>query len=128
MGPVALTCVCVFESGLSTPIRVSLIVVPDSSPRGFGRVMGFGQRVISAIPPLTCLVKVVHLLGAPERGPGGCDNTPVGIVRPWGEYFEARASLFVCLKDKMCPRAEGGQGDGGARYLAAGAFIVLART
>ena len=30
MGPVALTCVCVFESGLSTPIRVSLIVAPDS--------------------------------------------------------------------------------------------------
>ena len=57
---------------------------------------------------MMCLVKVVHLLGAPERGPGGCDNTPVGIVRPWGEYFEARASLFVCLKDKTCPRAEGG--------------------
>ena len=30
MGPIALTCVCVFESGLSTPIRVSLIVAPDS--------------------------------------------------------------------------------------------------
>ena len=77
---------------------------------------------------MTCLVKVVHLLGAPERGPGGCDNTPVGVVRPWGEYFEARASLFVCLKDKTCPRAEGDQGDGGARCLAAGAFIVLSRT
>ena len=57
---------------------------------------------------MTCLVKVVHLLGAPERGPDGCDNTPVGIVRPWEAYFEARASLFVCLKDKTCPRAEGG--------------------
>ena len=34
-----------FKSGLSTPIRVSLIVAPDSSPRGFGRVDGFGQRV-----------------------------------------------------------------------------------
>ena len=90
--------------------------------------MGFGQRVISAIPPLTCLVKVVHLLGAPERGPGGCDNTPVGIVRPWGEYFEARASLFVCLKDKTCPRAEGGQGDDGACCSAAGAFVALSRT
>ena len=45
MGPVALTCVCAFESGLSTPIRVSLIVAPNSSPRGFGRVDGFGQRV-----------------------------------------------------------------------------------
>ena len=28
VGPVALTCVCVLWSGLSTPIRVSLIVVP----------------------------------------------------------------------------------------------------
>ena len=71
------------------------------------------------------LVKVAHLLGVPERGPGGCDNTPVGIVRPWGEYFEARASLFVCLKDKTCPRAEGGQGDGGACRSAAGAPVVL---
>ena len=77
---------------------------------------------------LTCLIKVVHLLVAPERGPGGCDNTPVGIVRPWGEYFEARASSFVCLKDKTCPRDEGGQGDGGACCLAAGAFIALYRT
>ena len=34
-----------FKSGLITPIRVSLIVAPDSSPRGFGRVDGFGQRV-----------------------------------------------------------------------------------
>ena len=52
VGPVALTCVCIFLYGdLSTPISVSLIVVPDSSPRGFGRVMGFGQRVISAISP-----------------------------------------------------------------------------
>ena len=50
----------------------------------------------------------MHLLGVPERGPGGCDNTPVGIVRPWGVYFEARAFLFVCLKDKTCPRAERG--------------------
>ena len=46
VGPVALTGVCVFKGDLSTPIRVSLIVVPDSSPRGFGRVRGFGQRVI----------------------------------------------------------------------------------
>ena len=90
--------------------------------------MGFGQRVISAISPLTCLVKVVHLLGVPERGPGRCDNTPVRVVRPWGEYFEARASLFVCLEDKTCPRAEGGQGDGGACCLVAGAFIALSRT
>ena len=36
----------------------------------------------SAISPLTCLVKVVHLLGAPERGPGGCDNMPGGVVCP----------------------------------------------
>ena len=41
-----LTCVCVFQSDLSTSIRVSLIVAPDNSPRGFGRVRGFGQRVI----------------------------------------------------------------------------------
>ena len=46
VGPVALTCVCVFQRDLSTPVRVSLIVVPDSSPRGFGRVKGFSQRVI----------------------------------------------------------------------------------
>ena len=45
VGPVALTCVFIFESDLTTPIRVSLIVVPDNSPRGFGRVKGFGQRV-----------------------------------------------------------------------------------
>ena len=79
-----------------------------------GRMLGFFESFpfLSnlAISPLTCLVKVVHLLGAPECGPGGCDNTPVGIVRPWGVYFEARASLFVCLKDKTCPRAEGGPG------------------
>ena len=48
-----LTCVCIFQSDLSTPIRVSLIVVPDSSPRGFGRVKGFGQRVTRQFPPLT---------------------------------------------------------------------------
>ena len=29
VGPAVLSGVCVFESGLSTPIRVSLIVVPD---------------------------------------------------------------------------------------------------
>ena len=108
VGLAVLSGVCVFKSGLSTPIRVSLIVVPDSSPRGFGRVMGFGQTVISAISPLTRLVKVVHLLGVPERGPGRCDNTSVGVVCLWGEYFEERALLFVCLKDKACPRAEGG--------------------
>ena len=38
MGPVALTCVCVFESGFSTPIRVSLIVAPD---RGEGTAVLF---------------------------------------------------------------------------------------
>jgi len=76
---------------------------------------------------LTCLVKVVHPLGVPERGPGRCDNTSVGIVHPWGVYFEARASLFVCLKDKTCLRAEGGQGDDGACCSAAGAFVVLSR-
>jgi len=76
---------------------------------------------------LTCLVKVVHPLGVPERGPGRCDNTSVGIVHPWGVYFEARASLFVCLKDKTCLRAEGAQGDDGACCSAAGAFVVLAR-
>jgi len=31
VGPVALTCVCVSESGLSTTIRVSLIVAPDNN-------------------------------------------------------------------------------------------------
>ena len=76
---------------------------------------------------MTCLVKVVHPLGVPERGPGRCDNTSVGIVHPWGVYFEARASLFVCLKDKTCLRAEGGQGDDGACCSAAGAFVVLSR-
>ena len=29
VGPVAFTGVCVLKSGLSTPIRVSLIVIPD---------------------------------------------------------------------------------------------------
>ena len=66
--------------------------------------------------------------GAPGRRPGGCDNSSDGVVHLRVEYFEARAFLFVCLKDKTCPRAEGGQGDGGARCLAAGAFITLSRT
>ena len=45
-GLVAFTGICVFKAILVPPIRVSLIVAPDSSPRGFGRVMGFVQRVI----------------------------------------------------------------------------------
>jgi len=69
----------------------------------------------------------VHLPGAPERRPGGCDNSSNGVVRLRVEYFEARAFLFVRLKDKTRPRAEGGQGDGGARCLAAGALIALSR-
>ena len=69
----------------------------------------------------------MHPLGAPERGPGRCDNTSVGIVHPWGVYFEARASSFVCLKDKTCLRAEGGQGDDGACCLVADAFVALYR-
>ena len=51
VGPVALTRVCVFQSDFSITIRVSLIVVPDSSPRGFGRVKGFGQRVTRQFSP-----------------------------------------------------------------------------
>ena len=51
VGLVALTRVCVFQSDFSIMIRVSLIVVPDSSPRGFGRVKGFGQRVIRQFLP-----------------------------------------------------------------------------
>ena len=51
VGPVALTYVFVFESGFSASIRVSLIVAPDSSPRGFGRVKGFGQRVFRRFLP-----------------------------------------------------------------------------
>ena len=35
--------------------------------------------------------------------------------------------MFVCLKDKTCLRAEGGQGDDGACCSAAGAFVVLSR-
>ena len=43
-------------------------------------------------------------------------------------YSEVRASLFVCLKDKTCPRAEGrGQDDEGACCSAAGAFVALSR-
>ena len=42
-----------FWGDFSTPIRVPLIVVPDSSPRGFGRVRGFGQRVFRQFYPLT---------------------------------------------------------------------------
>ena len=34
VGPVDFTGVCVFKSGLSTPIRVSLIVAPDSTKHG----------------------------------------------------------------------------------------------
>ena len=86
---------------------------PTVAPEALVEFDGFGQRVFLRFLSLslsTCLVKGMHLLGAPERGPGGCDNTPVGIVRPWGEYFEARASLFVCIKDKTCPSAEGGPG------------------
>ena len=30
VGPVDLACVCIFQSDISTPIRVSLIVVPDN--------------------------------------------------------------------------------------------------
>ena len=37
VGPVALTCVCVFKSGLSTPIRVSLFVAPDNCHKMFRR-------------------------------------------------------------------------------------------
>ena len=70
----------------------------------------------------------MHPPDAPERQPGGCDNTPVLVVRAREEYFEARASLFVCLKDKTCPSTEGGQGDDGARCSAAGAFVALSRT
>ena len=71
--------------------------------------------------------KGVHLLGAPECGPGGCDNTPVGIVRPWGVHFEARASLFCLFEGQDVSAHWGGQGDGGTRCLAAGAFIELSR-
>ena len=53
VGPVALTRVCVFQSDFSIMIRVSLIVVPDSSPRGFGRVNGIRPKGNSAISPLT---------------------------------------------------------------------------
>ena len=42
-----------FQGDFSTPVRVPLIVVPDSSPRGFGRVRGFGQRVFRRFYPLT---------------------------------------------------------------------------
>ena len=52
VGPVCVTHVFHFSCGISPPIRVSLIVVPDSSPRGFGRAKGFGQRVIRQFPPL----------------------------------------------------------------------------
>ena len=69
----------------------------------------------------------MHLLGAPEREPGGRDNSSVGVVRLRRGYFEARASSFVCFKDKTCLRAKGGQGDDGVCYSAAGAFVALSR-
>ena len=50
-----------FKSGLSTTIRVSLIVAPDSSPRGFGRVMGFGQRVIQRFFPFDVISQCVRI-------------------------------------------------------------------
>ena len=89
---------------------------------------GIRPKGDSAISPLTGSVNAAHPPDAPECQPSGCYNTPVGLVRPREEYFEARASLFVCFKDETCPRTEGGQGDYGARCLAAGAFIALART
>ena len=100
---------------------------PTVAPEALVELMDSAKGCFCDFSLLTCSVKGVHLLGAPERGPGGCDYTPVGIVCPCGAYFEARASLFVCLKDKTCPRTEGGQGDGGACCLAAGAFFALSR-
>ena len=51
VGLAILSGVCILKSGLSTTIRVSLFVAPDSSPRGFGRVDGFGQRVFLRFLP-----------------------------------------------------------------------------
>ena len=51
VGPVCVTHVFHFSLGISPPIRVSLIMVPDSSPRGFGQVRGFDQRVFLRFPP-----------------------------------------------------------------------------
>src|SRR6185437_13261455 len=53
--------VFVFLGDLSTPIRVSLIVVPDSSPRGFGRVRGFGQRVIQRFFPFDVISQCLRI-------------------------------------------------------------------
>jgi hypothetical protein len=69
VGPVCVTHVFHFSSGISPPIRVSLIVVPDSSPLGFGRVSGFGQRVFLRFPPLRdrsgLCIRQAHLGASP---------------------------------------------------------------
>ena len=97
---------------------------PTVAPEALVELMDSAKGCFCDFSLLTCSVKGVHLLGAPERGPGRCDNTSVGIVYPWGVYFEARASLFVCLKDKTCPRAEGGPGRRGRLLLCSWCFCL----
>src|SRR6185436_14233694 len=96
VGSAVLSGVCVFKSGLSTPIRVSLIVAPDSSPRGFGRVDGFGQRVFLRFFPFDvisqCLcIRQTRLSASPA------DAT----TRRSGKYARGGvlrgARLFICL-------------------------------
>ena len=61
-GPSCLNMCFVFlKVVFSTTIRVSLIVVPDSSPRGFGRVRGFGQRVFQRFFPFDVISQCMRI-------------------------------------------------------------------
>ena len=126
MGSVVLSGVCVFKSGLSPPIRVSLIVAPDSSPRGFGRVDGFGQRVFLRFFPFDvisqCLcIRQTHLSASPAdvttRRSGYCAHRG---------STSRRVPLCLFVPGTRRVRAlRGGQGDNGACCSAAGAFGAL---
>ena len=66
-------------------------MVPDSSPRAFGRVRGFGQRVFGNFP------LVAFPPGTSGRLPGGYDNSSVGVVRLQKKYSEARTPFLFVL-------------------------------
>ena len=67
---------------------------PTVAPEALVESMDSAKGCFCGFSLSTCLVKGVHLLGAPERGPGGYDNTPVGIVRPWCTSRRAPVCLF----------------------------------
>jgi len=107
-GPSCLTCVRVFQGDLSIPIRVSLIVVPDSSPRGFGRVKGFGQRVFQRFPPMTRSIGAALPPGAPVCLPDGCDDSSVWAGRQ--RRGASRRAPFCFILGTRCIRVLSGPG------------------